>query len=198
MWDAEGTGEVGASHGKGVMREGEVPGKGHLLSPGSRKSSQEGHAELATKEEMALDSWRCGGEHCWQRKLGVRTGKWECVGLGSSESCAVARAGHAECGRMQGMRPEKQFCVLWYTPNHATGSWHGSVCPGSLALGPAVPTNGSETLVKSLPFSALELPFLNAEEHITHVILSCHSEPQSFVCVIGVIRGSHRAAVWVK
>lgn len=41
---AGGGGEVGASHGRGVMREGEVPGKGHLLSPESRKS-QGAHAE---------------------------------------------------------------------------------------------------------------------------------------------------------
>lgn len=125
-------------------------------------------------------------------------GERECVGSGSSESCAVARAGHAECGRMQGTRPEKRLCVLCRTPNHATGSRRGSVCPGSLALGSAVPINGSETLVKSRPFSALELPFLSAEEHTTHVMLSCRSEPQSFVCVIRVIRGAHRAAGWVK
>lgn len=82
MWGAEGRGEVGSSHGKGVMREGEVPGKGHPLSPGSRKSSQEGHAELAAKEERVLDSWRRGGEHCWQRNLGVRTREVGVCGLG--------------------------------------------------------------------------------------------------------------------
>lgn len=125
-------------------------------------------------------------------------GERECVGSGSSESCAVARAGHAECGQMQGTRPEKQLCVLCRTPNHATGSRRGSVCPGSLALGSTVPINGSESLVKSRPFSALELPFLSAEEHTTRVMLSCRSEPQSFVCVIRVIRGAHRAAGWVK
>lgn len=54
------------------MREGEVPGKGHLLSPGSRKSPQGGHAELATKEESALDSQGHEGERSWQRKLGVQ------------------------------------------------------------------------------------------------------------------------------
>lgn len=56
MWGAGGKGEEGARHGRGGMREGEVPGKGHLLSPGSRKSPQGGHAELAMKEESALDS----------------------------------------------------------------------------------------------------------------------------------------------
>lgn len=56
MWGAGGKGEEGARHGRGVMREGEVPGKGHLLSPGSRTSPPGGHAELAMKEESALDS----------------------------------------------------------------------------------------------------------------------------------------------
>lgn len=78
-WDR---GDVGASQGRGVMREDEVPGKGHPLSPGSRKSSQGGHAELAVKEERALDSWRHGGERCWQRKLGVQKQEVGVCGLG--------------------------------------------------------------------------------------------------------------------
>lgn len=46
-----------------------------------------------------------------------------------------------------------------------------------------------ETLVKSLPFSVLELPFLNAEELPIHpaVTLSCHSE--SVICEVRVVRG---------
>lgn len=56
MWGAGGKGEEGARHGSGVMKEGEVPGKRHLLSPGSRKSPQGGDDELAMKEESALDS----------------------------------------------------------------------------------------------------------------------------------------------
>lgn len=80
--DAEGRGEVGTSHGKGVMREGEGPGKGHSLSPGSRKPSQGGHAQLAAKEERASDSWRRGGEHCRQRKAGAPTRGAGVCGLG--------------------------------------------------------------------------------------------------------------------
>ena len=38
-----------------------------------------GNAKLAGKEERALASWRRGGEHCWQRKPGVQSGRWESV-----------------------------------------------------------------------------------------------------------------------
>lgn len=76
--------------------------------------------------------------------------RWECVGVGNSESYAVAEAGHVECGSMQGRRPGKQLWVLWNKSNHLPGSQHGSVCAGSLPLGSAVPTDSHETLGKSL------------------------------------------------
>jgi hypothetical protein len=46
-----------------------------------------GDVGLAVGEERALDSWRCGGGHHWQRKLDVQ--KWEvgkCVGLESGDA----------------------------------------------------------------------------------------------------------------
>lgn len=102
---------VGASHDRGVTREGEVPGKDHPLSPGTRKVSEGSDAELTVKEERVLESWRHGGD-CWQRKLGVPKRVVGVCGLGQCESCAVAGEGHAECGWMQQeMRPEKQLCM---------------------------------------------------------------------------------------
>lgn len=51
-------------------------GQGRLLRGGD--------AELAAKEERVLDSWRHGGECCWQGKLGVQKQEvGKCVGSGS-------------------------------------------------------------------------------------------------------------------
>lgn len=60
-WDAGDRVAVGASHDSGVMREGEVPGKDHPLSPGIRKVSERSDAELTVKERVSK-SWRHGGE----------------------------------------------------------------------------------------------------------------------------------------
>lgn len=87
------------------------------------------------------------------------------MGVGNSESCTVAEAGHVECGWMRGRRPGKQLCVLWNKPNHLPGSQHGSVCPGRLPLGSAVPTNSMRPWASH--FSALERPFLNVKVHTT-------------------------------
>lgn len=103
---------VGANHDRGVRREDEVPGKDHPLSPGTRKVFEGRDAELTVKVERVLESRRPGGEHCWQRKLGVQKQVVRMCGLGQCESCAVAGEGHAECGRMQQeTRPEKQLCM---------------------------------------------------------------------------------------
>lgn len=187
---------MGGSHSRAVIREewgprGEPPTHSAL---GSGRLLRGGDGELAAKEERALDSWRRGGERCWQRKLGMQKQEvGRSVGLESSESLSVAGAGHAEGGRMQQwMRPEKQLSVFWCKPNHVAGNQHGSMCRGSLASNPAVPTNSRETLVESCTFSALELSLLSTEEHARLLLVRarhCLSEPQPPICKSKVIRG---------
>lgn len=74
-----------------MMRKERGPKEGYPLSPGARKASQKRDVELAVKEERTLDSWSREGEHCRQRKRGTQKQEvGECVGLGSTESFAVA------------------------------------------------------------------------------------------------------------
>ena len=101
----------------------------------------------------------------------LRSGRWgEYVGLGSSESFAVAEVGHAVCGWIQQeMRPEEQLGMLGCQPNQhrSPGFKPCGACKQPRDLG-------------QVPFSVLGLPFLNTEEHTTlptHYTLSPSPSP---------------------
>ena len=177
VWGAEGRaprwwprGEGGSS-GRTVTREGRVPKGEPPTQPalGSGGLLRGGDVELAVREERALNSWRRGGERCWQRKLGRQKREvGRNVGSGSSESFTVAGAGHAECGRMQAwLRPGKQLSVLWCKPSHMMGPSAVQVCRGPLASRGA-PVCGAadslETLVESRTFSVLEQALPSSQE----------------------------------